>query len=399
VKRARLVRGALVALAMCAGVDQLVQHTVLSDGELFGHRIAPFDPPIFTAQQQAVLDRMRAHVEHGAPLENADFDVELGWAPRRDGGSGEFRFDWAGARLVDEPLPHAKRAGVRRIVAVGCSFTLGDEVRATESWAARVDAARDDVEVANLGMGAYGIDQAHLRFLRDGVPLAPDEVWLGFLPSAAPRVVTMYLPAMRHFAWSPAFKPRYEFDMRGNMLLIPNPARTPKDFVRLLSGGERFHMDVAPHDHWVERASLAYAPRGTSWMHSFATTRAWLTYTERGGRDAREFLLDPTNDCTRIVDRIVRTMDDECRASHARFRLLVLPDRADLADREQRGKSYWSALSDGWRAQGIDVVDVTDDLESVHAAANDAFWAPSGHYSAEGNRAVAEAILRRTAGD
>lgn len=396
-KRLRWWRGVLVALVAYAAVDQIVQRTALRDGYLFGRRVAPFDPPIFTPQQAQVLERMRDHVEHGAPLQNADFDAQLGWAPRKDGGDGEFRFDWAGARLVDAPLAHTKRPGVARVVAVGCSFTLGDEVRAVESWAARVDAARDDLEIANLGMGAYGVDQAHLRFLRDGVPLAPDEVWFGFLPSAAPRVVTMYLPAMRHYAWSPAFKPRYVFDASGRMVLQPNPARTPKDFVRLLSGGERFHQDVAPFDAWVQRSPTAYAPTGTSWMHAFATTRAWLTWSERGGRDARDFVLDVNGECHRIVRDVVVTAKDECEALHARFRLLVLPDRDDLRDRIERGRPYWSALSEAWKGANVEVIDLTDDLLAAHAAEDDAFWAPSGHYSAAGNRVVADALSRRTA--
>ena len=117
---------------------------------------------------QAPLQRIREHVTNGTSLEGAfDFDAELGWCPRRDAGSGEFRYDWAGARIADAPLARAKHAGTKRIVAMGDSFVLGIEVAARESWCAELPRELPNVEVANLGVGSYGTDQAFLRWRRD----------------------------------------------------------------------------------------------------------------------------------------------------------------------------------------------------------------------------------------
>src|SRR5439155_10640392 len=124
------------------------------------------------------------------PLAAFDFDPELGWAPRAGGGEGELRWDSAGSRIARAPLARERREGVARAVAAGDSFTLGLEVGALEAWPALVEAGRPGLEVANLGMAGYGIDQALLRLERDGLALAPDEVWFGFLPGATLRLVT-----------------------------------------------------------------------------------------------------------------------------------------------------------------------------------------------------------------
>src|SRR5690606_27800481 len=137
------------------------------------------------------------------------FDPELGWTAPRGSRHGDDVYDTNGARVGRAPIAHERTPGMRRIVAIGCSFTEGAEVAAHESWPARLELADPSLEVANLGVGAYGLDQALLRGRRDGRALAADAVWLGWLPSASPRLVTLYRPAQRHWGQLVAFKPRF----------------------------------------------------------------------------------------------------------------------------------------------------------------------------------------------
>jgi len=385
-----------IALVTIVAVDQLVQYGLLSDGRLLGQPIAPFDPPLFAPAQRTSLEWVRAVArgEHdrrrGAPF--VPFDAQLGWCPRPRTSVGPYRYDWAGCRVGRRELPRAKTAGVTRIAAVGCSFTHGDEVGSRESWAALVDDS-DVLEVANLGFGGYGLDQALLRLRRDGLPLEPDEVWLGLLPPAAWRVTTLYRPAQRHWSSFVGFKPR--FVLAGDRLeSIPNPARELGDVARLIGDQRAFLDAVGEHDLWVRRAPLAYAPRGSHWSHHFALPRLGLTLHERAARTPAAAFADGS-EAVRVLHAIVLAAQRVSEAAGARFRLSILPSRTDVEFHRAEGRGYWRDFVDGLVADGVEVVDLTEVLDRAWRPNAPPLWTDGGHYTRSGNRIVAAELLRR----
>ena len=86
--------------------------------------------------------------------------------------------------LRGSEVPGAKPRGVRRILALGDSFTFGDGVQLDETWPRqleqRLNAAGPEYEVVNAGVGGYGT--AHELLLSGTlVPsVQPDLVVLGF---------------------------------------------------------------------------------------------------------------------------------------------------------------------------------------------------------------------------
>ncbi len=84
-----------------------------------------------------------------------------------------------GARGTQEhmvPKPH----GIRRLVALGDSITLGNGVADDQSWPAQLESILLDTEVVNLGCEAYAHDQMYAALQDDGLSLQPDIVILGF---------------------------------------------------------------------------------------------------------------------------------------------------------------------------------------------------------------------------
>lgn len=395
--RRRIARAIGISLLAFLVVDQICQHTLLAGGTLRGRRIAPFDPPLFTPDQFARIEAYRVFAESGQDSRaGSNFEADLGWCPRPSTAEGEARFDARGARIGFAPVPIERTPGVRRVVALGCSFTFGAKVSGEEAWFARVDEARADLEIVNLAFGAFGLDQALLRWRRDGVRERPDEVWLGILPSAALRNVTMYMPAMRHWTGVVGVKPRFELDDGGELELVESPVRSLAQLVALVRSQESFCAALGAHDHWLRSHPAAYAPDGSTWLHSFATTRVLLTLAESGDREAEPYLLDPRTEVHRLELALVRQVRREVESAGARFRAIVLPDRLDLADRAERGHGYWQGLVDELARDGIEVIDTSDALAAAGAATDARAWVPDGHYSAEGNRIVAEDIARRT---
>ncbi|MAB80452.1 MAG: hypothetical protein CMJ89_13955 [Planctomycetes bacterium] len=381
----RLTMRALIAVGVLLVADQIAFYTVLRDGLFFGRPVAPFDPPLFSPAQMEGLARIERALATGDPdPKKLRFDAELGWHNLPGGGFGEFRYDWAGCRIGARPLSRTKEPGVRRLVAVGCSMTHGDEVKATETWCAQLDEARSDLEVANLGVSAYGIDQALLRLRRDGLPLQPDVVCLGLLPGAVLRLTSLYRPALRHWSRDVAFKPRFRLDASDELELVPNPARTLADIPRLIRDQRAFLEAFSEHDHWLRRARSAYAPRGTHWMHALFATRVGLSLYEAGGRDTQACFKNPAHGIYRLLKAVVLETRAVASEAEAEFLFLILPGRAVLSV-----GSYWDGFVQELRSEGVEVLDFS---EILRGAPPDRLFAPLGHYGPEFSRIVAETL-------
>ena len=390
-KRKRLVALGLL-LASSLITDQLLLGA-LEDGYFQGRRIAPFDPPVFYAEQETLLRQIERHTRTGQPDEAAlSFDADLGWAPSPGVPIGDMAFDWAGCRMSAAPLSRESSPDRTRIVCVGCSFTQGEEVADEETWAYNLDAASPRYEFANLAMGAYGLDQALLRYRRDGKSLEANEIWVGWLPSASLRLLTVWRPAERHWAKLARFKPRFLLDEGGRLIEVPNPVSSIKHMHTVMSSQESFLAAVDGNDRWVSRSSLAYAPKGSHWLHRTGLGRMALTLHEHRGRDAAPWLLHENSEVFRILLALMGAFQEEATSSGARLRLLVLPDRAALQALAEDGRGYWSKATEACERAGIEVIDCSAALITAGAAETASCWAPGGHYSAKGNRVVAASL-------
>jgi hypothetical protein len=117
-------------------------------------------------------------------LQGTDYyrrDAELAWVPnaniqgRHDRpGSFESTFSTNSRGLRDREHALERPDGVRRIVAVGDSYTWGFGVDDDEVFTERIESMLDGVEVINLGVIAYQLWQEILYFQREGLLYDPD---------------------------------------------------------------------------------------------------------------------------------------------------------------------------------------------------------------------------------
>jgi len=99
-------------------------------------------------------------------------DPDLGWSLRpgmvvaAPGSTAALHVDARGMRsaraVADVP------AGKVRIVCSGDSYTFGDGVGDAATWCAQLESLDARLETVNLGVPGYGVDQAYLRYVRDG---------------------------------------------------------------------------------------------------------------------------------------------------------------------------------------------------------------------------------------
>jgi hypothetical protein len=140
-------------------------------------------------------------------------DPVLGWPSPDDLGSDNY--DLSGAR----PTPAFPEPGAECISLYGDSFTYGSEVGHEDAWS---NLLSQDLgcRIGNFGVGAYGTDQALIRFLRNSADSAPLSI-LGILPHNIMRNVNQ----QRYFLRGSTIfglKPRFVL-MDGELSSVPLP--------------------------------------------------------------------------------------------------------------------------------------------------------------------------------
>ena len=368
----------LVSLLACEAVLRVATHRD-DTGQLWlgTLRLFPYRLPL--AQIRANLDELSEGDTFLA------YDAGLGWAPRADAHSttGPFAVNGAGIRAARETGERAA-PGALRIAAFGDSFTFGDEVGPDETWATALERALAErgvaAEVLNFGVNAYGIDQAYLRWRRDGRRFRPDVVLLGLQPENVLRDRNVFRPLYFAGTEVPLSKPR--FVVRDDRLELLNvPTLPPEEIVPALAtmpahplfAHEGFYAPWYAEHWWLGSRLLAFAA-------TVALSPA-----------ASAFRLDPES--RDLARRLVAVFAADVAAEGSAFLVVHLPRKEDLQRLRAGGEPWYAPLLREDLA-GIAVADPTAGVARI----DDALFAPRGHYSPAMNTivgaALAEPVLR-----
>lgn len=138
--------------------------------------------PVFLALESPAADESRNPVGCGT-----SYDPELGWKPEpfRSGvnsGDGQVSILSTGIRSNGEQSP----AGNSIVLAVGDSYTFGDQVSDDQSWPAALE-RRLNKPVLNGGVCGYGIGQSVRRAEILVEHFRPDVLILGMIPTDIDR--------------------------------------------------------------------------------------------------------------------------------------------------------------------------------------------------------------------
>ena len=207
---------------------------------------------------------------HGYTVAQADlprlkrlYDFNLGWKKRFSTAFGE--------------RPRRIVYGRPLLAAFGDSFTYCEEVGNEETWEEQL-AAMLSGDVYNFGVGAYGTDQAYLRFHEEFEKVGTPLVALGLITENINRIVNRYRPF--YFERTGYTMPKPRFILRGKIReLIENPVRNESELGKLLD--PKFIESLGENDFWFhrdERPALSF-PYTAILFHP----RFWLEISHRGG--------------------------------------------------------------------------------------------------------------------
>ncbi len=378
----RLIVAALsfgLALVAAEGIVRLTVRTDADGQRWLGEtRLRPYRLPLRQLRQRAL--------EIETPTSLFAYDPDLGWAPRAGARSrdGRVSIDASGARTTGGV---ATAGDSLRVVALGDSFTFGDEVGDEETWPAHLERILAEenpersVDVVNLGVNGYGLDQAVLRFERDGASLSPDLVVLGLQPENLLRslnvVRAIYFPGTS----LPFSKPRFVVDADG-VRVVNRPAAPVDDVLEALT--DPLASPLLRDEGWLDTRYVATP------LHASALYSLVQTFFASGAR-SDPFVMTPQ--VARVANVALERLDAAVEAAGGRLVVLHLPRRDDLA-RIVVGQPTWYA----------DWLDAVQDRHEVVRSevgvrdVEDRVFRPGGHYTPERNADVARMVAPVAAG-
>jgi hypothetical protein len=275
------------------------------------------------------------------------FDAELGWCRRpnergteaTDLGTTTYRTDERGRRH-NPGFQHE----AARVACFGDSFVFCRLVDDEHTWP-HLLARWLGVNVANYGVGNYGLDQALLRFERELPTLESSVVVMGVVPETIARVHSYW---KHYFEYGNvlAFKPRFTLDTTG-LRLHPSAIRSAADYhtytdklsaIRELDPfyEAKFRRDMLSFPYTVSilrRARrhvplLAHLVRGDR-------RRAFDVVLRDNARWTARLYADPK--AADLVVALVERFAAVCRSAGKHPVLLVIPQLADLMRRDGGG--------------------------------------------------------------
>ncbi|HSP17016.1 MAG TPA: SGNH/GDSL hydrolase family protein [Thermoanaerobaculia bacterium] len=350
-----------------------------ADGTFYfrGRPIPPFALPVRNAKQ-LIDEYLRDQTGYMA------YDADLGWTNRPGSCTRDKKYcaNSAGLRS-DREFTKAIPPGTLRISLFGDSFIHGHDVDLAGSLAPRLEkalAARGTkAEALNFGVGGFGIDQAYIRYSREGSRFDTDIIVEGLQFENVARHLMVFRLIAYPQSKIPFSKPRFYFE--GPSLLVANkptipPRRVPEELA---------HFDRSP----LRRLEFYYTDkyRPYWWRHS----KLLAVIAEfRRKPDETVDILKPGGEGVQLTLAILDRFKNDARVTGKPFLLVYLPLKENLAAQLRGARDPWQPLVDLFR-KDFTIVDPTPRLLALAREKGVDAVAP-GHYSAEGNKAVAEAL-------
>jgi len=340
-----------------------------------------------------------AFMKHG-------WDPELGWIRKpnthhgemgREGVRTSYSLGHNGARhnpgFDEKPV---------EVLAYGDSYTFARQVNNNEAWPHLVSKALNK-NVANFGVGNYGLDQALMRLERE-YHLHPSKIILmGVVPETICRIHSVW----KHFSEygnTFGFKPRFILKDE-ELVLFENLINTREKYFQITD----YYDQLAQNDYFYKKnfcKDILAFPYSLSLLRSWRRNSVMMFYafTDRLGiTDDAAFIhvmnrnidmakqLFEENDGTALFKAICKRFQSFCHYHDAEPVLIVMPQLMDMRRIKNSDHYYKGALDE--LATECRVVDLASTLLKYDNT-NPLFIHDhyGGHLSTEGNQIVANVI-------
>jgi hypothetical protein len=383
-----LVLSLLFAGVVCEMGLRIIGHQD-RDGNFYlrGKRIEPFRMPL--ASVQLTLDKLS---EKGANSHVA-YHPHLGWSPVPNAVSSDglyaFNSQTIRARSPNDDTPPIAPEGLRRILLIGDSFTLGAEVPYEQTWAHYLESDLQtrgiQVQVLNAGVGGYGMDQALLRWESMGKQFSPDVLVFGLQFENCQRNVNLVRPVYMPYTGLPFSKPRFVATPDG-WKKINDPALPPQSLPSILKDFSSWEW--AGNEFFYDSRQYLVRPWHGSRFISI------LLKILSGENEEGAFSFDPKEEPGQVTIGILEMLKDSAQAAGVPLLVVHLPTKSEIKNGLRTRPLEYEALLEEIRSR-LDVVDPLDTLvESADETSLEELFMPATHYSPAANEAVGALLAK-----
>lgn len=337
--------------------------------------------------RETLRKALEAYSDSGVTLE---YDPLLGWKPLENSTNrnGLYHYNSAAVRADREYSPEPD-TGVVRVLLFGDSFVHGDEVPVEDCFAERTPAlceslgASRPVEVINLGVPGYGLDQAFLRLQRCAGKFHPDVVVVGFQPENVMRVTNIIRLFYFTHTGLPFSKPRFLLG-EGELSVVNSPCIPPEEVATVLEDPSSW--EAMKYEDYYHAAD--YVP--TWWRRSRLIGFLEAVIEAKRNPPWRPFEID--SEGSQITLELLERCAEECEKISADMLVLHLPVEYNVRQWQEEGRFTYQAL--------LDTIDEryelihTEDMLSNAAGDDPRSLYKIHHYSARGHAVVAKALAQ-----
>ena len=315
------------------------------------------------------------------------YSPTLGWTIKNNGSSGLYKANSSAIRS-DREYSIAPPPGVRRVSTFGDSFTHCDDVGNHDTWQAVMEGYDSSLEVLNFGVGAFGLDQAYLRYLEEGRQYQSGIVLIGFMSENVKRNVNTYRPFYFPKTGLPLAKPR--FLLEGESLsFVPNPLKSLHDYKMLLLYPRDVLSQMGANDYFYKRR---YTSNAFDWSPTIKLVTILIQSSRKSLPGDEDIILNGYYNENSEAFRVTTKIFDEFYSTAINNQsvpiVLVFPNRDDLIRKRRNKYKIYSTLLAYFDSVGYRYIDLIEAFGNVDV--EDLF---AGHYTPLANELIARYIL------
>ncbi|MGH1364744.1 MAG: SGNH/GDSL hydrolase family protein [Calditrichia bacterium] len=363
--------------------------------ELFSHLSLWILAQFFSIQYQPVDQLSSQHREILTQMLNSGEsyvipDSLLGWTIKPSGYNGLYHANEQGIRgtieYQKEPPDEKKR-----ISTFGDSFTHCDDVRDDETWQHFLQQSDSTLEVLNFGVGGYGLDQAHLRYLKKRKNFQSDIVFIGYMTDDIFRHENIFRPFVTAQTGLPLGKPRFVFQ-KDSLMHVANPFPNPASYERLLRNPQKILARAGEYDHYYQLSQksgrldfLAFV-RLIKICVEKVESRLKPLHTRKGIYREESTSLALTN-------AILHQFYESVKEDGAKPHILFFPNLRDVKEFRKSGERSYQTMLDYCDRHQLSYIDLLDAFVNIESDDElESFF--NNHYSAKGNRLVTRELAK-----
>ncbi len=320
------------------------------------------------------------------------YSSELGWTVRENAenihNNKVFSSNSAGARGKKE-YSYEIPDSTYRILAFGDSFTFGGEVSDDENWPFFLEDGNHNLEVINFGLGAWGTDQAYIRYQLKSKEFETDVVLIGFMFENVLRNVNIYRPFYVPESRKPLTKPRFKIE-EDSLVLVPNPISSLSDYSLLLEEGEeRILREFGNNDYWYPKRFKA-----SFWDYSAIVRGVKLLLSTKETYKAfysPNQVLQET-EYYRVSLKIIEEFYEEVLENGDIPVIVFFPNKVEYSSLPFINSKPSQPMISYFKEKGYNLIDIRHQFDTHNLEKKDIFLEKGQHYNAYGNQQVAEYI-------